>query len=82
MITSPAPKALRRMGQAKRTANLHAAVAMGVVLAYAALAAPAAAHAADKALPGSLVLAYSDEALPGEGRPPSPGPTEPDGPSN
>jgi len=28
------------------------------------------------------LLAYSDEALPGEGRPPSPGPTEPDGPSN
>jgi hypothetical protein len=42
--------------------------------ALAAGPAPASAAAADR----PTVSAASDEALPGEGRPPSPGPTEPD----
>ena len=81
MLTSPTPKAPRRLGQIKRRANLHATIATGVALAYAALAALAPAQAGNKLVPGGVMLAYSDEALPGEGRPPSPGPTDPDGPS-
>ena len=81
MLMSPPPKAPRRLGQPKRRPNLHSTIAVPVALAYAALAASAPAQAGNLSLPDGVVLTYSDEALPGEGRPPSPGPTDPDGPS-
>jgi hypothetical protein len=60
-------------------------VALTIVLAAAlANVAPAfacQAPAQARALPGlaDMVLAYRDGVLPGEGRPPSPGPTDPGG---
>jgi hypothetical protein len=52
---------------------------LAVTLAVAALAftAPIADQARPLAGPQPPVAAVSDEALPGEGRPPSPGPTDP-----
>jgi hypothetical protein len=44
-----------------------------------ALASTAFSLTAGAADAGDIILAYSDEALPGEGRPPAPGPTDPDG---
>ena len=57
--------------------------ALGLALAGTVLspAFQASAASASGAAPGSVIWAYSDEAIPGGGRPPSPGPTDPDGAS-
>jgi hypothetical protein len=52
-----------------------------LALAAAMLFTAAATNAQAKAGPIHAVLATADEGLPGGGHPPSPGPTDPDGPS-
>jgi hypothetical protein len=69
MLISPTRAALVR--RAALTAALSSTLALVV---------PQPATAEHISGPGSIVLAYSDEALPGEGRPPLPGPTDPHGP--
>jgi hypothetical protein len=58
------------------------ATALAVALASAALALAVQASAEVQAgpAPGGVAYVHSDAGLPGEGRPPSPGPTDPDGP--
>jgi hypothetical protein len=66
-----------------RRAALAAAVGGALGSAAVALALQTGTMPRDIARSGSgvAVVAYSDEALPGEGRPPSPGPTDPGGPA-
>jgi hypothetical protein len=52
-----------------------------LALAAAALFSAAAANAQANPGPIHAVLAAADGGLPGDGRPPSPGPTDPDGSS-
>jgi len=53
---------------------------VAIALASAALALSLLAPTQARATPDTgVTFVYSDEALPGEGRPPSPGPTDPDG---
>jgi hypothetical protein len=69
------------ISQAVPTAT-RAMVPAGATLALALLIFifSAQARAMPDAMPHlGVTFAYSDEALPGEGRPPSPGPTDPDG---
>jgi hypothetical protein len=70
MLMSPTQAALARR-----------AILTAALVGTVALAGLQSALARD--LPGadSVMLAYSDGPLPGEGRPPLPGPTDPDGPS-
>jgi hypothetical protein len=70
MIMSPTRAAIIR--RAAFTAALASALT---------LAAQQSATGGHVSGPGGIVLAYSDGGLPGEGRPPLPGPTDPDGPS-
>jgi hypothetical protein len=72
--TRTAPAAIAVMSMAMAVGFGGAALALGVrtspqAQARAALGPPA----------GIAAYAYSDEAIPGEGRPPTPGPTDPDG---
>jgi hypothetical protein len=67
-----------RMSTTPAARTRRTALALAAALAFAAQA-PVTAR--DMSEPGSAVLAFSDEALPGEGRPPIPGPTDPDGPA-
>jgi hypothetical protein len=59
--------------------GLHGALALAIV----ALVAPVVSARLASDIPTAAVRALyaADEGLPGDGRPPSPGPTDPDGPS-
>jgi hypothetical protein len=52
-----------------------------LAMAAATLLVAAAIHAQTVVRPLHMVLAAADEGLPGDGLPPSPGPTDPYGPS-
>jgi hypothetical protein len=54
---------------------------VAVESATVALAATAAFAPGSDWAPEPVIAAVSDTALPGEGRPPSPGPNNPDGPT-
>jgi hypothetical protein len=72
MLMSPA--------RANTTARTAPTAKLAFALAGAALALAVLLPAQARAMPDTgVTFAYSDEALPGEGRPPSPGPTDPDG---
>jgi len=66
--------------RATTTAKAIPTATLTFALASAALALAFLIPAQARAMPDrGVTFAYSDEALPGEGRPPSPGPTDPDG---
>ena len=67
--------------QTATSAGAVPATALAVALAGAALALAIQTSAEVQAgpAPGGVTYVHSDAGLPGEGRPPSPGPTDPDG---
>jgi hypothetical protein len=71
---------MSRMQTATR-AGAVSATALAIAVASTALALAIRTSAEVQAGPASAVVTYvhSEAGLPGEGRPPSPGPTDPDG---
>jgi|RhiMetdeSRZDD1v2_1073273.scaffolds.fasta_scaffold1170097_2 hypothetical protein len=68
------------MSPTRATTTSRAVPTVAIALASAALALSLLAPTQARATPDTgVTFVYSDEALPGEGRPPSPGPTDPDG---
>jgi hypothetical protein len=71
------------MSPAKTTTTartvLTVALAVGLASAVPALTLHASAQAQTFTDSGDLTFAYPGGGLPGEGRPPAPGPTDPDG---
>jgi hypothetical protein len=67
---------MRSIPAAKRA---HVLLPAALAIAAAAVLATAAVQDRAAAVPQHVAFAATDDGLPGQGRPPSPGPTDPDG---